>query len=252
MKTKSILFVGISVVIIAGFLGVILTQDNLNLNTYDAQELTIQQLKQFQETERVFLIDIRDSVSYMNGHIEGSANETNLEKTLPKRIKAFDKMIPHIAYDAKIVLIDNDGSNAKDMVSLLEENNLQAYYLKNGINGWNEELSTKITPTIINNAQLLEKIKNNEDIFLLDVREDVEVEQTRISTSVHIPLAQLFESNNIDEIPTDKPVIVICASGNRATVATYELVKLGIDFQILEDGIKGWDKFLQETNLDKI
>jgi len=55
----------------------------------------------------------------------------------------------------------------------------------------------------------------------------------------------------LSEIPTDKPVVVICGSGNRATIATYELAQHGIDFQVLEGGIQAWDTYLDENNLPK-
>ena len=58
---------------------------------------------------------------------------------------------------------------------------------------------------------------------------------------MNVPLAEIFQPNGMDDIPTDKPVIVICGSGNRATIASYMLAQEGIDFEILEGGINAWD-----------
>ena len=69
-----------------------------------------------------------------------------------------------------------------------------------------------------------------------------------ISGNKNIPLAEIFIEDNISEIPTDKPV-VICKSGNRATVATYELAKYDIDYQVLDGGMTAWDKYLGDNNL---
>lgn len=88
-------------------------------------------------------------------------------------------------------------------------------------------------------------------MYLLDVRQSEELEVTMIVGSVNIPLAELF-AEDISEIPTDKPVVVICGTGNRATIATYTLAQYGIDFQILEGGIKAWDKYLKDNDLKRI
>ena len=72
-----------------------------------------------------------------------------------------------------------------------------------------------------------------------------------ISGSENIPLEDLFDED-LSQIPTDKPVVVICGSGNRATIATYELAQYGIDFQVLVGGIKAWDNYLDENNLESI
>ena len=78
---------------------------------------------------------------------------------------------------------------------------------------------------------------------MLDVREPDELLKSKINASVNIPLAEIFKSNQIDDIPKDKPVVIICGSGNRATIASYALAQKDIDFQILEGGIKAWDSF---------
>ena len=81
---------------------------------------------------------------------------------------------------------------------------------------------------------------------MLDVRQPDELLESKIDDAVNIPLAQIFEPNGMNEIPTDKPVVVICGSGNRTTITTYALAQEGVNFQVLEGGMKTWNEKIQE------
>ena len=83
---------------------------------------------------------------------------------------------------------------------------------------------------------------------MLDVREPDELLESKIDGAVNIPLSEIFQPNGMNEIPTDKPVIVICGSGNRATIATYALAQEGVDFQVLEGGMKAWNSQIEEQS----
>jgi len=99
--------------------------------------------------------------------------------------------------------------------------------------------------TVIDSEELKAKLATNEDLYLLDVREPDELLKSKIDGSVNIPLAEIFQPNGMDSIPTDKPVVIICGSGNRATIATYALAQEGIDFQVLEGGMQAWNSQIQ-------
>ena len=62
---------------------------------------------------------------------------------------------------------------------------------------------------------------------LIDVREDTEYADGAIPGAVNIPIRTL--AKNLDQIPTDKPVVVYCASGHRAAMANAMLHVLGYD-----------------------
>ena len=81
---------------------------------------------------------------------------------------------------------------------------------------------------------------------MLDVRQPDELLESKIDDAVKIFLAQIFEPNGMNEIPTDKPVVVICSSGNRATIATYAFAQECVNFQVLEGGMKTWNEKIQE------
>lgn len=61
--------------------------------------------------------------------------------------------------------------------------------------------------------------KYPKDYTIVDVRNDLEVKEGKIFPgSISIPLAQLVD--RLDEIPTDKPIVVHCAAGYRSAAAS--------------------------------
>ena len=76
---------------------------------------------------------------------------------------------------------------------------------------------------------------------LLDVREVDEFRSVRVEGSLFIPMSQL--GVRADEIPRDRPILVICASGSRSTGATSFLLRSGWpDVGSVAGGIDGWER----------
>ena len=73
----------------------------------------------------------------------------------------------------------------------------------------------------------------------LDVREPDEVERERISGAVPVPLGDLPQRT--DSLPTERPVIVYCASGMRSTTAASILERAGVGPVVnLRGGYGAW------------
>jgi rhodanese-related sulfurtransferase len=77
-----------------------------------------------------------------------------------------------------------------------------------------------------------------EDVLLLDVREGFELDQVHVPGAVNIPLGELAARSA--ELDRDRPVAVICRSGNRSAIAAQHLRQLGIDAVNVADGLIGW------------
>ncbi|WP_134089690.1 rhodanese-like domain-containing protein [Olivibacter sp. XZL3] len=86
--------------------------------------------------------------------------------------------------------------------------------------------------------ELKQKIDQNEDFQLIDVREEFEYETSNLNGK-NIPLAQVLLEK--DKISRDKPVIVHCRSGKRSAQAILMLEKEGYtNLANLEGGILAW------------
>lgn len=87
-------------------------------------------------------------------------------------------------------------------------------------------------------------IRRNDPVrpaLLVDIRERDEFMSVRIEGCLFIPMSQL--GVRIDEIPKDRPVMLICASGSRSTSATAYLLQNGwTDVGSVAGGIDGWQR----------
>jgi phage shock protein E len=77
--------------------------------------------------------------------------------------------------------------------------------------------------------------------LLVDIRERDEFMAVRVEDCLFIPMSQL--GVRLDEIPKDRPVMLICATGNRSTNATAYLLQNGWeDVGSVAGGIEGWQR----------
>jgi len=94
---------------------------------------------------------------------------------------------------------------------------------------------------------LVIKIKAGERIVTLDVRTPAEMSffMSALPESLAIPINELFTPDNLARVPTDTPVVVLCKSGTRATVAGIALRHIGFDnVFILKGGFKALNGYL--------
>lgn len=89
--------------------------------------------------------------------------------------------------------------------------------------------------------ELKQKIDNNEDFQLIDVRETFEYETSNLN-GLNIPLGGLLIET--DKVERNKPVIMQCRSGKRSAAAVMQLEQaLGLEnLYNLKGGILAWQE----------
>ncbi|WP_373071836.1 rhodanese-like domain-containing protein [Sulfurimonas sp.] len=77
--------------------------------------------------------------------------------------------------------------------------------------------------------EVIQKIVKKESYVLLDVRTKAEKSIAAISekNSLDIELKDLFKKENLDKLPKDKTIFLVCHSGTRAVLAAPGLLQLG-------------------------
>ncbi len=99
--------------------------------------------------------------------------------------------------------------------------------------------SATSTPKEITVAQLKTMLDQNENFVLLDVRTPAEfVQDGRVAQSILIPLQELEQ--RLNELPTDKPIVCICRSGNRSATACDLLRSRGYEAINVAGGMRAW------------
>lgn len=90
------------------------------------------------------------------------------------------------------------------------------------------------------------------DLLIVDIREPDEYEAAHIKDSLHVPRGILEASCDwgySDTIPAlamarDKPVVLVCRSGNRTALAALTLQLLGYQHVYsMKTGVRGWNDY---------
>jgi rhodanese-related sulfurtransferase len=75
--------------------------------------------------------------------------------------------------------------------------------------------------------------------LIVDVRERDEFEQERVDGAVLLPISEFVARHQ--ELPKDRPLLMLCAAGSRSTSATMYLIQNGwSDVRNITGGMIGW------------
>jgi len=93
----------------------------------------------------------------------------------------------------------------------------------------------KITP------QDVRKLQHSGEALLLDVRTPAEIRQSELEACKCVPHEKVGACPDLDQLPRDREIIIICASGKRATMAAEALEGKGFtNLAIMEGGVNQW------------
>jgi rhodanese-related sulfurtransferase len=83
--------------------------------------------------------------------------------------------------------------------------------------------------------------RRDENAALVDVREAHEFEAIRADGAVLVPLSTF--ATRFEELPRDRPVLLICQSGNRSMAAAAHLLRSGwTDVANVAGGTLAWER----------
>lgn len=100
-------------------------------------------------------------------------------------------------------------------------------------------------------VQIARKVIDNEELFILDVRntgafEDWKIEGHKFEY-LNIPYFELLDGVEeiLPKLPTDKDVLVVCAKEGSSIMVAEMLSEAGREAAYLEDGMKSWSSHLE-------
>ena len=119
------------------------------------------------------------------------------------------------------------------------------------------ELVKELTPQIteIFPWDFTEKLEEENNILILDIREAYEYAKMHIRNSVNVPrgiLETACEWNYEETVPElvqarEREVVVVCRSGNRSIFAAHTMQLMGYkNVSSLRTGLRGWNDYEQE------
>jgi hydroxyacylglutathione hydrolase len=104
-------------------------------------------------------------------------------------------------------------------------------FLEGGLHAWETKGFTYETIPAIHVSELVNRIKNNQNFTLLDVRSKEEFKNGHLPNAMNIYVGEL--PKKMDHIPRDYPVTTFCGSGKRAVIAASLLKNAG--FNLVEN-----------------
>lgn len=106
--------------------------------------------------------------------------------------------------------------------------------------------------------QLTKKIINKEPIFLLDVRNESDVQDWKIEGKavdyVNVPYFELLDGveDMVEKVPTDREVLVVCAKEGSSIMVAEMLAEAGRTVSYLQGGMKAWSEHLEPVKIGNL
>lgn len=181
-----------------------------------------------------YIVDVRTPAAFGGAHIKDSYSLP------PSRLSNAGWVLP---YDKPILIIaeNNEAADfAKRSLYRIGYDNVEGY-LANGIESWYKESLPLAKLNLVTVQDLNGMLSSRKDIFILDVRRQNEWNEGHIERSTRIYLGKL--QSETGKLPRNKPIFVICKTGNRSSFGASILLKEGFDqvFNVL-GGIDAWKK----------
>ena len=88
--------------------------------------------------------------------------------------------------------------------------------------------------------EVMQTLRKDKKITLLDIRTRGEhaVLSIGLKNSIYIPIKDLFKNENLNKLPLDHTIVIVCHSGTRATLAAIGLKQIGIkNTRVLKGGL---------------
>ncbi|WLV24493.1 sulfurtransferase TusA family protein [Aciduricibacillus chroicocephali] len=127
-------------------------------------------------------------------------------------------------------------STGHQYLGTVEEGDILKHYLRKSSD---EEKAEKKHPNVIDNDELQLKMTSNEDMIILDVREEAEYAFDHIPNAISIPLGELEDRMN--ELKKEDEIYVVCRTGSRSDFAAQKLTANGFTKVInVLPGMSNW------------
>ncbi|WP_135302003.1 MBL fold metallo-hydrolase [Haloarcula amylovorans] len=107
-------------------------------------------------------------------------------------------------------------------------------------------------------SELARRVQDDdEDLFVLDVRNEDDYEEWQISDSTNVPIYDdLLEydysslEERLDDIPKEEEIAVVCVAGVTSARAAEFLREHGYDAESVDDGMNGWGRAHRQYDVE--
>jgi glyoxylase-like metal-dependent hydrolase (beta-lactamase superfamily II)/rhodanese-related sulfurtransferase len=211
---------------------VALNRGPLRVESMDVHPLTPRQVDTARR-DGALVVDVRTELQFDEAHIPDAVSITAL------RAGFGSKLAWLVEPGQRVVLVGRDDEDARRAGTLAESVGITsiAGFLAGGMTSWREE---RLPVERIERIAVPELHERRHELQILDVRELGEWEAVHIPDSVHTPYHDLHTLP--EGLDPDRPVAVICSSGQRSAVAASLLRRLGVAdvLHVVDGGVPLW------------
>lgn len=181
--------------------------------------------------EKVTVIDVRPAEDYDAGHVKFAIN-------MP--IDTFEENLSKIEdlKDSEVITICNTGKKSGEAADILVKNGFTNVKNAQGVKDF--EYTTMTKAANVRGPEFLELAKSG-DYTIIDARDAKDFEAGHLDGAINV-LVDEFDAK-YPELPTDKPFLVHCYSGNRSWEIANKLAEKGHKAINSNDGTKEFDGF---------
>jgi len=93
---------------------------------------------------------------------------------------------------------------------------------------------------MLESDEAFQMLREKKKFVFLDIRTEGETAVLGLKTAntLEIPLEHLFEKKNLDRLPTETTIVIVCHSGSRAKMAVMNLKMIGFrNTRVMKGGI---------------
>lgn len=180
------------------------------------------------------VLDMRPADAYSKGHIQGTIN-------IPFN-KSFANWAGWIVDYNKPLYVLVDTENLEEALIALHSVGIDEVYGFGEAGNIVSQADNLASYENVAPSEANEMVENGE-AYVLDVRNQTEFDEGHIDNAQHIMVGTL--KNRLDEIDTDKTIIVQCQAGARSAIAASVLKANGIDQLVNMTG--GYNKWQQDA-----
>lgn len=182
----------------------------------------------------VQVLDARSVEDFAAGHLRGSVNVG-----FDGRFAETGGMVAEVGAEIALITYPGEEQHAALRLARIGSDHAIGYLNVDHTGQFPAELADLVREAPRITVTDLDHLLAEGEVTLIDIRNPGERESGAIPGSSHIPLAQL--RLHVDNIPTDKPIVVHCAGGWRSSVAASLLRANGIrQVSDLVGGYNAW------------
>ena len=188
--------------------------------------------------EGALIVDVRTDLQFDDGHIEGAICDPMLRAGFGSRLAWLADREQEIVFAGRD---DDDGRHAGQLAIAVGIRKLGGF-LHGGMTSWRQERRPVARIERLPIDDLPERRDAEPELQILDVREQKEWDEGHIPGSAFEPWHDI--ASLPDGLDPDRPIAVVCSSGQRSATAASLVQRFGGRhvIHVIDGGVPSWDR----------